>query len=545
MSKRKKKLTRREFINTSFKAGAGAYIGFHVIGLSKGPSSVFGSTSKQGLASGMIGGPTGFAGSERYQYGSDEAPGRAIEALRKLKAAGKAPKEMVMALPPGAVGHWETGFPKGAKPAMEVFLEETGIKITTVDLVATEMSQKVIQDYQTGARTYDIYSLWGAEGPDLVMAGALMNLDDLVKKYKPDWNDPKTGYVGDDAMLTATSKVDGSFYIVNMDGDEQVWIYRKDLFEDPKEQKDFKAKYGWDLQFPDTWDQLDQVADFFHRPDKGLLGSTDLRNQYWGFTNWYQRYNSSGDPVRYFFDENTAKPLINSPEGIRATKEHIATMRYHSKDALSWGWPQQYANMAAGGAAVTCAYPNMPKFLDDPNNKDSKIVGKLRSSISPGRMTNGKLIRRSTWWPNVAHAVPSKGKYAEAAYLLLQWCSSAKVSTWLVANPGGYYDPWRKIHFQDPILSKSYHEWHVPVMVGTLQRACPPIMIPGVLEYETVLDTNLQEALTNQKSPEQAMADTEKGWEKITKRNGRDSAVRAIKAMRPAWPKAIYDKPNI
>ena len=82
-------------------------------------------------------------------------------------------------------------------------------------------------------------------------------------------------------------------------------------------------------------------------------------------------------------------------------------------------------------------------------------------------------------------------------------------------------------------------------MVDTLQRACPPIMVPGVLEYQTVLDTNLQEALTNQKTPEQAMAYTEKGWEKITSRNGRDRTVKAIKAMRPAWPKAIYDKPNI
>ncbi len=55
MSKRKKKLTRRQFINTSFTVGAGAFVGFHVIGLSKGPSSVFGSTSKEGLAAGMIG----------------------------------------------------------------------------------------------------------------------------------------------------------------------------------------------------------------------------------------------------------------------------------------------------------------------------------------------------------------------------------------------------------------------------------------------------------------------------------------------------------
>ena len=57
-------------MNTSFKVGAGAFVGFHVIGLSKGPSSVFGSTSKAGLAAGMIGGPTGFEGCERYQYGA-------------------------------------------------------------------------------------------------------------------------------------------------------------------------------------------------------------------------------------------------------------------------------------------------------------------------------------------------------------------------------------------------------------------------------------------------------------------------------------------
>jgi multiple sugar transport system substrate-binding protein len=544
MAKWKKRITRRQFINESLKTGAGVAIGFNLVGLSRGPTA-FASETKEGLAPGMIGGPTGFEGAERYQYGPDEAPGRAILGLKKLREEGKAPKEIVLMLPPGCVGHWDTPFPKGAKPAKEVFYEETGIKIAPVDVVATEMSTTVVQDYQTGARAYDIYSFWCNDGPDLVQAGALLKLNDLVDQYKADWLDPKEGYVGGEAMFSATSKVFGDVYIVNMDGDEQVWVYRKDLFEDPKEQKAFKAKHGWDLQFPETWEQLDQVADFFHRPDKGLLGCTDIRNQYWGFTNWYQRYNSMGDPGRFFFDEDTAKPLVNSPEGIQATKEHVDTLRYHHKDVLSWGWPQQYANMAAGGAAVTCAYPNMPKFLDNPENKDSKIVGKIRSSISPGRVINGKLIRRTTWWPNVAHGVPSKSKYPEAVYLLLQWASSGKISTWLVANPGGYYDPWRVPHFKDPILIGSYHDWHVPVMVGSLERSCPPIMIPGVFEYQQILDTNLQEALTGRKTPEEAMADTEKEWEKVTERIGRDETKKAIKANRGAWPKDIYDEITI
>jgi hypothetical protein len=44
------------------------------------------------LAPGMIGGPTGFAGAERYQYGLDAPEGRVIEAAKALKGAGKAPR---------------------------------------------------------------------------------------------------------------------------------------------------------------------------------------------------------------------------------------------------------------------------------------------------------------------------------------------------------------------------------------------------------------------------------------------------------------------
>ena len=32
-----------------------------------------------------------------------------------------------------------------------------------------------------------------------------------------------------------------------------MYFYRKDLFADPKNQADFKAKYGYDLAPPTTW----------------------------------------------------------------------------------------------------------------------------------------------------------------------------------------------------------------------------------------------------------------------------------------------------
>jgi multiple sugar transport system substrate-binding protein len=41
------------------------------------------------------------------------------------------------------------------------------------------------------------------------------------------------------------------------------WTYRKDWFERPELQAEFKEKYGWDLAAPTTFEQLKQIAEFF------------------------------------------------------------------------------------------------------------------------------------------------------------------------------------------------------------------------------------------------------------------------------------------
>jgi multiple sugar transport system substrate-binding protein len=46
-------------------------------------------------------------------------------------------------------------------------------------------------------------------------------------------------------------------------GDVVGWTYRKDWFSKPELQKEFKEKYGWDLDAPKTYDQLKQIAEFF------------------------------------------------------------------------------------------------------------------------------------------------------------------------------------------------------------------------------------------------------------------------------------------
>ena len=52
----------------------------------------------------------------------------------------------------------------------------------------------------------------------------------------------------------------------------QFFGYRKDLFENPAEKAAFKAKYGYELQVPQTDQQIIDIAQFFTRPDEDMWG---------------------------------------------------------------------------------------------------------------------------------------------------------------------------------------------------------------------------------------------------------------------------------
>ncbi|PBC24410.1 MULTISPECIES: extracellular solute-binding protein [unclassified Mesorhizobium] len=490
------------------------------------------------LAPGMIGGPTGFEGAERYQYGADTPEGRAIEAAKSLKGAGKAPAKIVLGLSDGSIGQLTQPFPAGAPSIKELWEKETGIPIEIVGLPNGQEFTKTMQDISTKGGAYDIYSTeWNRLG-DLAETGGIAKLDDFVAQYKPEWDDPKTGYVDGAKGVSLLNKYRGSNYGVSLDGDFQTWVYRSDLFGDAVEQKAFKDKYGYDLAPPKTWKQHGDIAAFFQRPDKGLFGLTDLRNQGWGYTNWYQRYVSMASPNQFLFGDD-GKPLINSEHGIAATNEYVGSLAHHSPDAISWGWPEQYGNFAKGGAAMTCAFSNLPKFLDNPGNKDSAVTGKIGSMLPPGREIDGKLISRSVLWFSLTGMVSSQSKNQEVAYLLLQWLGSARIYAWMSANPGGYLDPFRLSDFSDPLVRQTYHAYHMDVVRETVARTVPTINYPGATAFHNALDENLMASLTKAKTAEQAMADTETEWKKIARRIGEDKLLEAIRTNKEAWPTVL------
>jgi multiple sugar transport system substrate-binding protein len=529
------KVTRAQLLKTAGVLGASALLGG--CGSSSSSSKTNSALAKSALPAGKIGGPTGFAGAERYQYAADTAAGRAALALKKFTNNGSKQITLNMRMWSGATGQLKVPFPKGAPAVADLLLKETGVKLNISAIDPTTQISKNLETIATRDGSNHIIVTSIEDNGDYAEAGLARNLDEFVSKYQPDW---ASDYVGGPAQVAMMTQYNGNTYAVSMDGDYQVWGYRSDLFEKPQNQKNFKAKYGYDLAFPTTWQQHADVATFFTQPANKLYGSIDLKNPYWGYVNWMMRYVSAADPNEYYFDLN-AKPLINSQAGIQATKEHLASMAWTYPDTLSKSWPEEYAAMGAGGAAMGSFFSNVTKFITAGSPLDKGFGRYIRTSLAPGRMVNGKLVRRSVIYQNnqfVVNAFSDKSLH-EVAYLVLQWLSSRHIFDWLTGNPAGYMDPNRVSALDDPLVQSSYKPYACAELKRIIPHTAPPILaIRGAREYTQALDTNLQKTLTKQIAPEQAMAQTASAWEAITNRIGRDKQIAAIKANRAAWPKA-------
>jgi multiple sugar transport system substrate-binding protein len=491
---------------------------------------------------GVAGGPSGFDGAERYHYEADSAPGRAIGAFLQLKEEGRAPDRIVFGVYAGADGNYTQPFPEGAQSVFQLWEELTGVPIEVAPVAPEDAIPQATQMAATRDGSQHIVQVDLHSVGDLAEAGLLLDLSENVGRYQPDWNDPEWGYIGGEQTTQMFNYYQGRPYAVGSDGDYQLYVIRRDLWEDPQEQEAFEARYGYPLEPPRTWDQQGDMAEFFHRPDQGLLGATDLRSPAWGWINFVHRYVSTQNPVAFYWDDEM-NPLVNGEGGLKALNHLIETTRFGSPDALTWIWEQQYVNWGQGGAAQTVAFNNITKFMKDGGPFDVEDFSAEQNTWAiptPGWEVDGTLVRHTSIYFNAAFGVNafSPSEFHEALYLLLQWVASGPIYTWLTANPAGFQDPCKVSTLTDPLVRQTYTERTVDVLGMTIPGAAPPItgQLQGAIEYIQALDINLQRALSGQAQPQAALDAIASDWNRITDRIGRDKQIESWQAAKAAWP---------
>jgi multiple sugar transport system substrate-binding protein len=142
---------------------------------------------------------------------------------------------------------------------------ETGVKVTVETTPWGDFQTKAFAEFNARGSAYDMIvgdSQWLGAASE---GGHYVDLTEFFQQHD-------LGNVMAPATVKYYAEYGGKFWAVPAEGDAVGWSYRKDWFEDPAEMAAFKAKYGYDLAVPANWQQLLDIAEFFHRPDQNRYG---------------------------------------------------------------------------------------------------------------------------------------------------------------------------------------------------------------------------------------------------------------------------------
>ncbi|WP_294185407.1 extracellular solute-binding protein [uncultured Sphingobacterium sp.] len=147
-------------------------------------------------------------------------------------------------------------------------LHPSNVAMEFVPLDLEELTTAFFKDKGLYNGDWDIVHMntdWIARAYD---TKGLANLDLMLDQYPPEeveraWPE----------SLQALQCFDGQVFGLPFHDGPECLVFRKDLFDDPKEQRRFFALYGKHLEVPKTWNDFLSVASFFTRPEDNLYGT--------------------------------------------------------------------------------------------------------------------------------------------------------------------------------------------------------------------------------------------------------------------------------
>ena len=436
---------------------------------------------------------------------------RALAAVKQLIAAGEVRRDAILkvAFKPGNINAL-------LGPELELQREweqKTGVAVTArvIPQQAALLNLKNNPDIDlTVARTHEF--------PDLIEQGLVEDLAPMMTSLGFSLPaEPPQGFV----RPRLQGRLGDRIVAVPADGDVAIFYLRRDLMESPQERVAFRKAYGRELAIPKTWQEYEQLTEFFHRPEKGLYGATEERDPSGGWMLWMPRYLQQASPFRRLFDD-AMRPLIDSPAGIAATESYVRAVRYSPPDILGEGKDYSYTlSLFLQGKAFSTVNTIAGAKLF--NAAGSAVRGKFMAIPIPGTRVKGRLLGHNIPIYGNNLVVSSQSAQRKLALLFVLWLTDPDNSLRTVGVKGGHTDPYRWHHLTDRRIGELYTPEALKVFSGEWAKALPPgTGVPGDGEYLDALDRHLWLAAKGTISAAEAMRRTAAEWERITERFGRE-----------------------
>jgi multiple sugar transport system substrate-binding protein len=419
------------------------------------------------------------------------------------------------------------GSQENIEPVVAAFSQQTGIEIQVETVALEDINTHLILGAFASDQPYDI-ALPATFGlPDLVEAGAIRSLSDFAQIHEPAEHRSGILYgVGD--------SFDDDIYGFQTDGDTYVMFYNSEMLNDTKEQDHYAAQTGKPLEIPDTWQELDRQKAFFHRPEQGRYGGALFRVP--GYLAWefWVRFHAKG--VWPFSPD--MKPQIASEQGIEALTELIDASRSLVPEAGTLGLFDNWRRFERGDVYCNIGWGGTQKYLNGPN---SAIRGNLSFGPTPGGLVDGKILKTPYFNWGWNYVVGQASPEPEIAYLFSLFASSPEISTILIRAQGGFFDPFRAEHYQDPVIREVYSDAFLDVQRESLMGSIPDLYLANQSEYFSVLNRWLDAALNDAVDPRQALERVAQEWTLITIRAGADNQSQRWSRLRAKYPISAQD----
>jgi multiple sugar transport system substrate-binding protein len=419
---------------------------------------------------------------------------------------------------------WSNYFIPLAK-AMRPFQQATGIGITaTKDISTPDIPAAAMAQALEHSPEFDIIHIGSEMIPSLASAGYLEPLDEYM--HKADYQMHAVGHYGELATYG------GKTYGIITDGNIFVQMIRKDLMENPDNQKKFEDKFGVPLAHPQNWDESFRIMKFFHDPAKDLYGSGNLRGRGFGYV-WFLQYLYSfgGFP----FDPDM-KPTLDTEAGHKAMEVYLRIKEVSFPDAASWGTSQMIPRVVSGNVAACQYWGGLIKLAENPAK--SKTAGKWLYGVVPGGVMNGGTLYRAAGMPVVVLTVNRYSPHKAAAAYLCCYLGTEKASVTMVTDRvNTFHDAWTQEEMSDPRVAAVYTPAGVHAIKQNLEISSPAIYLTGNLEFTDALDATLGQAYVGEIKAAEALKKIDDAWAQIVSRIGLAKLQQDYKTYESIMPK--------
>ena len=388
------------------------------------------------------------------------------------------------------------------------FEKETGIKVTVETTPWGDFQTKTFREFAAKGDSWDMVvgdSQWLGAGST---QGHYVELTDWFIKNKVDKTMAPATIVG----YAQYPKGEKRYWAVPCEGDAVGWSYRRDWFEDPNEKAAFQKKYGYELAVPKTWNQLKDIAEFFHRPDKGRYGvaiytQKDYDAITMGIENTLFSWGADlGDPKTY-----RVQGILNSKEGIESLVFYKELYKYTPPD---WGnvfFQKNNQAMTEGIVAMSMNYFAFFPALINP------AVNKYADSMGFFSNPKGPYGHRFSALGGQGISIVNYSKKRDLAFKFLEWFIRDDVQKrW--AELGGYTCNATVLKSESFLKDTPYNQ----AFYETMFMVKDFWAVPEYAELLEVCQRNWHQYVVGDKgTAKEAMDTIAVDWEAIFKKHGR------------------------